>query len=165
MRVSAWLKPFGNSKGGFELQVLVEAETPTELRDCEAWCQPHRKHERAVRMEDWVPSPPGVRFAEREAAAELHEKAIPVMLLFDRPFCLDGIEAEEYRYRYRLQLEDSLVVEHLVERLGRADHIDMVTCTIEQLLLESESQKLSTTSRRRSQLSPQREKERGGGTE
>ena len=39
-----------------------------------------------------------------------------------------------------------------MERLNLADHIDTVTVTIEALQLESEYQKLSMTSRRKSEL-------------
>jgi hypothetical protein len=151
MRVTARLKPFGSHKGNHELQVVVEAETPGELRDCEAWCQPHRRHDRAVRLEDWVEPNASWISVGHEASPLMHDRAIAVMLLFDRPFCFSGIDAEEFRYRYRLQLEQSPLVDQLVERLGKADHIDMVTVTIEQLLLESQAQLLATTSRRRSQ--------------
>lgn len=150
MKVTAVLRPYGQLRDDWELYVSVEPETPTELRDCEAWSQPHRRHVRAVPIADW--HPPDGRHLIREAPPELFNKAIEVMLLFDRPFCFNAIAADQGRYSYRLQLEKNAMVDGLVERLNRADHIDTVTVTIEALLLESEYQKLSMTSRRRSEL-------------
>ena len=150
MRVTAVLRPYGSFRYSWELSVCVEAETPSELRDCEAWSQPHRRHVRAVPMADWTP--PDRQQLAKEASPELFDKAVEVMLLFDRPFCFNALNADQCRYTYRLQLERTAIVDELVERLNLADHIDTVTVTIEALQLESEYQKLSMTSRRKSEL-------------
>jgi hypothetical protein len=154
MEVSAVLKPFGQSpKGGgtCELQVSVIAETPRELKDCEAWCKPHRFHAKAIPLQDWVEPEAEPFNAQRKPSLELYDKAVEVMLLFDRPFCFSSFNADEFRYGFRLQLEPGVIVDALVDRLGRADHIDMVTASIEALLLEAEAQQLSATGRRQSQ--------------
>ena len=131
------------------LRLTVEAETPSELKDCETWSSPHRRHVRAIHVEHW---PADISIQKWDALPdELYDKTHEVMLLFDRPFSWNVMEAGENCYGFRIEIERTPVVEAVYERLQRADHIDAVTLAIEALLLEAETQKLSYTSRRRSE--------------
>lgn len=79
---------------------------------------------------------------------ELHDKAIEVVLLYDKPFTM-RLTADGSTYVYSVQIEKSPVTAWLLERLDGCRHFDVVTGVLEMLTLEAELQKIAGAGLRR----------------
>lgn len=143
------LDPFGAFTDLYQLKVELRPEVPHEIADCEAWCWPHRRHARAIPAQDYQePEITSVKGMKAQEMTELHDKAIEVVLLYDKPFTL-RCSADGSIYTYSVQIEKSPVTVWLLDRLEGCRQFDVVTGVLEMLQLESELQKIAGAGLRR----------------
>ena len=143
------LDPFCSFTDLYQLKVELRPEVPHEITDCEAWCWPHRRHQRAIPADQYQEpeATPGLALKAQEMT-ELHDKAIEVVLLYEKPFTL-RCSADGSTYVYNVQIEKSPVAVWLLDRLKGCKQFDVVTGVLEMLQLESELQKIAGAGLRR----------------